>query len=95
VRGGNFPSEWGTFVQKHWQCTFCTNVPHYCRVWGRVFSCIYDGKIVLQKEEVESGDFYTIEEIMILKDIKSFTPDGLYVLSRYVDERADQFMEKE
>ncbi len=22
--------EWGTFVQKlHWQCTFCTNVPHY------------------------------------------------------------------
>jgi len=32
---------------------------------------------------------------MLLKDIKSFTPDGLYVLSRYVDERADQFMEKE
>jgi len=61
-----------------------------CRVWGRVFSCIYDGKIVLQKEEVESGDFCTIEEIMKLKDIKSFTPDGLYVLSRYLDERADK-----
>ena len=61
-----------------------------CRVWGRVFSCIYDGKIVLQKEEVESGDFYTIEEIMKLKDMKSYTPDGLYVLSRYLDERADK-----
>ena len=61
-----------------------------CRVWGRVFSCIYDGKIVLQKEEVESGDFYTMEDIMILKEIQSFTPDGLYVLSRYLDERADQ-----
>jgi isopentenyldiphosphate isomerase len=62
----------------------------HCRVWGRVFSCIYDGKIVLQKEEVESGDFYTLEEIMKLKDIKSFTPDGLYVLSRYLDEIAEQ-----
>lgn len=62
----------------------------HCRVWGRVFSCIYDGKIVLQKEEVESGDFYTLEEIMILKEIESFTPDGLYVLSRFLDERADQ-----
>lgn len=62
----------------------------HCRVWGRVFSCIYDGKIVLQKEEVESGDFYTIKEIMILKEIQSFTPDGLYVLSRYLDERVDQ-----
>ncbi len=62
----------------------------HCRVWGRVFSCIYDGKIVLQKEEVESGDYYTIKEIMILKEIESFTPDGLYVLSRFLDERADQ-----
>ena len=62
----------------------------HCRVWGRVFSCTYDGKIELQKEEVESGDFYTMEEIMILKEIKSFTPDGLYVFSRYLDEREDQ-----
>jgi len=62
----------------------------HCRVWGRAFSCIYDGKIVLQQEEVESGDYYTIEEIMRLKEIRSFTPDGLYVLYRYLDERADQ-----
>ncbi|MDY6791092.1 MAG: NUDIX hydrolase YfcD [Thermodesulfobacteriota bacterium] len=55
----------------------------HCRVWGRVFSCRYDGKIILQKEEVESIDYHTIAEIMKLKDIKSFTPDGLYVLSRY------------
>ena len=62
----------------------------HCRVWGRVFSCTYDGKIELQQEEVESGDFYAIKEIMLLKDIESFTPDGLYVLSRYLDEREDQ-----
>jgi len=61
-----------------------------CRVWGRVFSCIYDGKLILQKEEVESGEYCTIEEIMKLKDIKSYTPDGLYVLSRYLDESADK-----
>jgi 8-oxo-dGTP pyrophosphatase MutT (NUDIX family) len=62
----------------------------HCRVWGRVFSCIYDGKIILQKEEVESGGFYTTEEIMVLKEIESFTPDGLYVLSRFLDETAKQ-----
>ena len=54
------------------------------RVWGRVYECIYDGKIVLQKEEVKSGDFYSIKDILQRSDHEAFTPDGLHVLRRYL-----------
>jgi isopentenyldiphosphate isomerase len=57
------------------------------RVWGRAYTCVYDGKISLQKEEVESGAFYTIDQILSMTDRHRFTPDGLYVLQRYLDER--------
>jgi len=55
------------------------------RVWGRAYRCVYDGQIILQKEEVESGDFYSIEAILQSSKQHSFTPDGLYVLRRYLD----------
>ena len=55
------------------------------RVWGRVYECIYDGKIVLQREEVESGDFYKIEDILQRSENEPFTPDGLYVLRRHIE----------
>ncbi len=35
----------------------------HVRVWGGVFSCVYDGAMVLQAEEVESGEFLPIETI--------------------------------
>lgn len=57
------------------------------RVWGRAYTCVYDGKITLQKEEVESGAFYTIDQILSMTDRHRFTPDGLYVLQRYLDAR--------
>lgn len=56
------------------------------RVWGAVFSCVYDGEIVLQEEEVESGAFMAVPDILRMARTEPFTPDGLYVLQRYLAE---------
>ena len=53
-------------------------------VWGRLYTCTYDGEIILQEEEVESGEFLTIDEVQELSRQKPFTPDGLYVFKRYL-----------
>lgn len=57
-------------------------------VWGRVFTCSYDGGVVLQEEEVESGEFIGIDEILRRSKSEPFTPDGMYVLQRFLDEFA-------
>ena len=54
----------------------------YIRLWGRVFSCVYDGKLVLQEEEVESGEYMKVGEVFRLAETESFTPDCLYALRR-------------
>jgi 8-oxo-dGTP pyrophosphatase MutT (NUDIX family) len=54
------------------------------RVWGRVFSCIYNGDVTLQEEEVESGAFHSVKEILKISRERLFTPDGLYVLRRFL-----------
>lgn len=56
----------------------------HARVWGGVFSCVYDGDIVLQEEEVESGAFARIPDILRRAQSEPFTPDGMYVLRRYL-----------
>jgi isopentenyldiphosphate isomerase len=55
----------------------------HTRVWGGAFSCVYDGPVVLQKEEVEAVTLMTIEEILRRAETEPFTPDGLYVVRRY------------
>jgi 8-oxo-dGTP pyrophosphatase MutT (NUDIX family) len=55
------------------------------RVWGGAYSCVYDGEVVLQEEEVESGGFYSLKTILAASRHGSYTPDGLYVLRRYLD----------
>ena len=55
------------------------------RVWGSVFSCVYDGTIVLQAEEVESGAFYTIDNILQQAKTERYTPDGLCALDQYLN----------
>jgi 8-oxo-dGTP pyrophosphatase MutT (NUDIX family) len=57
----------------------------HIRLWGRAFTCEYDGELVLQKEEVESGEFMRVEEVFRLAATKPFTPDCLYVLQRYLE----------
>ena len=56
-------------------------------VWGRAYSCIFDGAITLQKEEVAWGSFLSHKEVLQLTAGKPFTPDGLYVLNRYLAEQ--------
>ncbi len=53
-------------------------------VWGRLYTCTYDGEITLQEEEVESGEFLTVDEVLELSKMKPFTPDGFYVFKRYL-----------
>ena len=60
------------------------------RVWGMVYTCIYDGEIVLQKEEVESGEFCSIVDIFKRSEHEPFTPDGLYVLRRHMKDLPDE-----
>ena len=57
------------------------------KVWGRVYSCTHDGKLTLQAEEVENGFFAFPEKVLALSAEKPFTPDGLYVLKRYLREK--------
>jgi hypothetical protein len=50
-----------------------------------VFACVYDGAIVLQAEEVESGEFLSIDAIQQRAQSDPYTPDGLMALARYLD----------
>jgi 8-oxo-dGTP pyrophosphatase MutT (NUDIX family) len=54
----------------------------HTRLWGCAFSCIYDGEVVLQEEEVESGAFVRVSDILHRTKTEPFTPDGMYVLRR-------------
>ena len=55
------------------------------RVWGAAFRCVYDGEVTLQEDEVESGAFMALDDVFKASAAQPFTPDGLYVLQRYVD----------
>ena len=55
------------------------------RLWGCAFSCVYDGAVVLQEEEVESGAFVSVGNILRRAETQPFTPDGMYVLRRYLN----------
>ena len=57
------------------------------RVWGRAFACTYDGDMVLQAEEVESGRYRKVNDVIQAAGDEMSTPDSLYVLKRYVRER--------
>jgi isopentenyldiphosphate isomerase len=57
----------------------------HTRLWGCAFSCVYDGMVVLQEEEVESGAFVSVSDILRRAETEPFTPDGMYVLRRYLN----------
>lgn len=56
----------------------------HTRLWGCAFSCAYNGAVVLQEEEVESGAFVPVSDILRRAETEPYTPDGLYVLQRYL-----------
>ena len=57
------------------------------RVWGGAFTCTYDGPLVLQSEEVESVEMMTFADILRRAQTEPFTPDGMYVIRRYLEEQ--------
>jgi 8-oxo-dGTP pyrophosphatase MutT (NUDIX family) len=54
-------------------------------VWGRVFACVYDGEVVLQVDEVESGAFVPLDALLRHIHTAPYAPDGLEVLRRYLN----------
>ena len=57
---------------------------HYIQLWGRAYACVYDGDLILQREEIESGEFIKIDRVLRMAESEPFTPDCLYVLQRYL-----------
>ncbi len=54
------------------------------QVWGAVYKCVHDGPMILQDEEIESGAFMQPAEVLRRAQTEPFTPDGIYVLRRYL-----------
>ena len=53
------------------------------RLWGAVFTCVYDGEFVHQPEEVESGLFVCVDEV--LEGVhQPVTPDTLQALKQLI-----------
>lgn len=59
------------------------------RVWGAVFSCVHDGPMRLQEEEISSGEFLPVATVLARARSEPFTPDGMYALRRYLKEVRD------
>ncbi|WP_320153135.1 NUDIX hydrolase YfcD [uncultured Tolumonas sp.] len=59
-----------------------------CNVWGAVFSCQYDGELVLQQEEVEYVLLMTTDEIQIRAS--EFTADSLAAIQIWLTEADNQ-----
>ena len=55
------------------------------RVNGMVYSCTWDGRVRLQPEEIESGEWLDLEEVAERTQELPFCPDGLEALCRYLD----------
>ena len=57
------------------------------RVWGRIFRCQHEGPFTLQEEEIESGGFMDITQVLDSADQGLFTPDGIEILQRLSDKK--------
>ncbi|MBW2971083.1 NUDIX domain-containing protein [Candidatus Woesearchaeota archaeon] len=51
--------------------------------WLRVFKCVYDGKLKLQKEEIEHGGFVSYKVLDEMLKTKNFCKDGVQILNKY------------
>ncbi len=68
-----------TTLQPHF--TFChkdtSNI-----VWGKVYTCVHDGPMILQEEEIQSGEFMPVDKVLQMSELQPLTPDGQHVLNR-------------
>ncbi len=61
------------------------------RVWGRIYTCVYNGPMILQEEEVAYGRFMAVDNILKLAQKEPFTPDCLEILKRLQEEQPELF----
>ncbi|HER63081.1 MAG TPA: NUDIX hydrolase YfcD [Desulfobacteraceae bacterium] len=61
------------------------------KVWGRIFRCRHEGPFTLQEEEIESGGFMDVQQVLDASGSKLFTPDGIEILRRLYPEGLNQF----
>jgi mutator protein MutT len=61
------------------------------KVMQIVYLCIYDGKIRIQKEEIEKGSFMTINELKELMKKETFCPEAPAVFKRYEKMQKQRF----
>jgi isopentenyldiphosphate isomerase len=61
-----------------------------CKVWGRVYSCHYDGELTLQEEEVASVVLESPEDILANRYDRRYTPDSLVALERLMQISANK-----
>jgi len=55
------------------------------RVWGRLFSCAYDGPFRLQVEEVERAEFMEVSEVLGLIEKGVVCPDSATAFTKYLN----------
>jgi mutator protein MutT len=55
------------------------------KVLQSVYLCIYDGKIMIQKEEIEKGSFMIINELKELMKKETFCPESPAVFKMYAN----------
>jgi isopentenyldiphosphate isomerase len=58
-----------------------------CCVWGRIFSGIYDRPMIFQTEEVQSGEFLPVDEVLERSKTEPFAPDSLEAVKLYLQAR--------
>ena len=59
------------------------------RTWGRVYSCVHDGPFVLQAEEVESGEFASLDQVNA-GSYQPVTPDTEVALRKLLEQPEGQ-----
>ena len=59
------------------------------RVWGRIFTCTFEGPFILQPEEVEYGRFMNPRIALDYSNSEPFTPDGIILLKKLLDQEEE------
>ena len=53
-----------------------------CQVWGRVYSCHYDGPLMLQNDEVANVVMEEPQDVLDNRFHRNYTPDSVAALER-------------
>ncbi len=50
---------------------------------AKVYKCVYDGEITLQKDEVKQGKFMTLDALRDLMKKETFCPDSVLIFEKF------------